>query len=110
GDFDKAREIYLELLEYLQQFKNLSELGKLYNNIARIENKVGNFREGVNNLIKALKCFDEAGDQESKAIAYLNLGGNYAKRGEFENALTYHKKALATSLQYGGVYLGNIYE
>ncbi|SEA82295.1 Tetratricopeptide repeat-containing protein [Flavobacterium gillisiae] len=85
----KAEKVYDNLHQY-------SSLGKTLINKATLQYKAGDFSGSENSIIRALRVIKE--EKKVNNILYdANnlLGILYVELGEYDNALSYHNKALA---------------
>ena len=68
----------------------------IYNNIGNIYKSMGDFKNSLEFLNKALEIDERLfqGDNEKKAIVYSNMGDLYRNMGEYKKSIVFHEKSL----------------
>ncbi|CAF1281504.1 unnamed protein product [Adineta steineri] len=93
GHFNKAEELYKELLE-----QSLDDYDKdiYYHQLGYIKDKQGNYEQAVEYYKKALEIekTNLPANHPSLATTYNNIGKVYVHKGEYSKALSFYKKAL----------------
>ncbi len=72
----------------------LTQLATIFNNIAYIKEKKGDFKLSLEYYFKSLKIRNERGDLKGVAISLNNIGFLHKKKGELDIALEYYNKSL----------------
>jgi DNA-binding CsgD family transcriptional regulator/lipopolysaccharide biosynthesis regulator YciM len=101
GDTDKARNTYLNSLEYLINNRakysidlyNRSLL-TLYNNLGNIENETGNNVKGKEWYFKGLQLAEQVNSIEQQGRISHNLGKLYLEEVKYDSAKVYLKRAI----------------
>ncbi|MEH2389119.1 MAG: tetratricopeptide repeat protein [Nostoc sp.] len=96
-----------EAVSYLQQAQSIfiahqqfHELAITYKAIATVHNKLGNTKEALDSLSKALKIYRETlKDSSGEADTLYNIGFVYSIAGETKTAINYYKQALEIQRQ-----------
>lgn len=104
--------------------KNYSLLGNIYSNLAATYAKINNYDKAIDYCQKALNVAQNshAKTQDNVLIAliYDDLGNIFASKGELQEAIKFHNKALKIKAQFSKIFkhsdialtyntLGNIY-
>ncbi len=86
---------YLEKAKELAEKKDVTDvLSAVYNNLARVHDKLGNRYEANEYYLKAAMLFEKSNDFKNLAIAYNNLGTINLSFQNFTEALHYFFEAL----------------
>ncbi len=109
GDYKKSEAIYKDLIIIHQKKHNIPELAKIYNNLGRVYNKIGNYEKGAENLLLALSSFESIKDFNSASATLLNLGILNLRMNHPEKALSYLIRTLKNTSNNPEL-SGNIYE
>ena len=95
---DSSFQFYYKAEKMYEKLGDNVNLGKILINKANLQYKAGDFlgsEKSVFNVLRIIK-----GEKQTNNIlydAYNLLGINYGELAEYENAITYHNKALAIS-------------
>ena len=93
GHFDKAEELYNELLN--QSFDRHKE-AIYYNSLGNIKHQQGDHKKAIDCYEKALRIFQTTlpVNHPTLARSYSNIAAVYYNTGEYSKALSFSKKAL----------------
>jgi len=101
GDIDKARETYMNSLEYLQANKEMYSqelrnrtLLALYNNLGNVENESANNSKSKQWYFKGLQLAEQVNSIEQQGRISHNLGKLYLEEQQYDSAKVYLKRAL----------------
>lgn len=101
GKDDVAKKYWSEALEGYKK-KRFPKIYALYNNLAILEEKAGNYQGAKRIYTDALNQSIKLSDDKGKFNAYQNLGIVSFKLSEFESALDYSFKAKHIAAQFKG--------
>jgi tetratricopeptide (TPR) repeat protein len=73
----------------------------MHNTYGNCLNGMGNFKDAINHLLKALKIFTQIDDKRGIAAVLNNLGTNYQKQQFYQDALDNFEKALKINIETG---------
>jgi len=98
GQSDKAQQVY-ELL--LEQSADESEKALIYNQLAIVKNRPGEYKEAIEFYKKSLEIYKKTlpSDHPNLAKSYNNIGLVYHSMGEYSKALSYYEKAFEIQQQ-----------
>jgi len=95
SDYDNAIKFVTESLHIREERKEKKEaVASCLNNLCLAYLHKGNYPEALENGIRALRLFEEAGNIESQGLIYNNLGLIYFEMSLFSEALECQFKAL----------------
>lgn len=94
GDFLPARQVYAELIPYLQQHGLAHQLATAYHNVASTYYERGDPTEAERYFKLAIETAREQDPQANVAAQLEELGGLYALKGRCERAFDYLHDAL----------------
>lgn len=115
--YDSARYMLEHAEELAVKHKYNNALPNIYNNLATISNREGNYLDAIEKYLQAAKLFQELEYWIALAQVYQNIGVVYDKLENFEDAIIYMIKALEinkkenhlTGLQGNYNSLANVY-
>ncbi|MGD2182422.1 CHAT domain-containing protein [Lusitaniella coriacea LEGE 07167] len=105
-DYQNAREIYQESLEFDEQLEGISEQQKLsnqastYHNLGRVAQELREWEDARGYYQQALSLFIEYNDRHSQASTYHQLGIVAEELREWEDARGYYQQALSLFIEY----------
>lgn len=110
GDLNKARETYLNSLEYLQvnseryglDLYNRSLLA-LFNNLGNIENESANNQKSKYWYFKGLQLAENVNSIEQQGRICHNIGKLYLEEEQYDSAKVYLQRALIHRKSYGNI-------
>jgi len=94
GEYRRALDLYDSSMDIARKLKREDIIGKLYNDIGIVYEKVANFPEAINSYKKSLDIMTQLQDTLRVGFAYLNLGIVYMYDKNYELAKSYHSTAL----------------
>ncbi len=89
---DVAETIFLNLAEKKAEIQPL-DLAKIYDKLALVNYFLGNFDKRTDYNLKAIKIYEEVGDEVLLGNAYGGLGYSFRTR-DIEKAMYYMRKAI----------------
>lgn len=97
GDFDAALASFNAALSIAQQLKRPDAVSRVYNNMGLLFQGQGNARLALDYFGRSLDLKVDDGGRGTQDIANTlnNIGGLYSELGDYEQALTHHRRALA---------------
>ncbi len=114
---DKALGIFVECTNYSQtnfSTQNYIQLADIYNYIGRIKGDAfNNYKEANEAFSKANEIYETKSLPDDKTLSYtcINLGRNYLRQGENQNAKVFLKKALDIYIKFNDRnYIGKCYQ
>ncbi|CAF1275514.1 unnamed protein product [Adineta steineri] len=98
GQFDKAEDVYLVLLDQIKDDRNKAPI---YQQLGSIKNNHGKYEEAITLYEKSLAIYQKTcpPNHPDLAASYNNLGGTYKSMGNYPIALSYYEKALEIKQQ-----------
>jgi adenylate cyclase len=111
---NKALEYFIKALPITEELEDNNTLGSVTANIGEIYLDKNQFDSALFYFQKSKKSLDNS---EDEAYALNNLGRFYTKKGNYEEAIRYHKSAFDTAQKIDGtlymaqsiLYLGDAY-
>lgn len=94
GAFPKAKEYFLQSLNYYTQTKNEKGKAEVNNSIASINFAQGNFPAAVEGYLNSLKFYEDINDRQGMLSTLNNLGSVYTKQNNFSKAIEYNLRAI----------------
>jgi len=94
--YQPAIEYYEKALDYFYEQKSPDIKIYIYTRLGHAEKKLGNYNNALFNYEKPLNLYLLNKDKNISE-AYNNIGVIYKLTGQYQQALTYHQKALAES-------------
>ncbi len=113
SSYDTARMYYQKGIDLSKKMKSPLGVAKFQQNMGVLAIHQGNYTEGVDYYLKALKVYEELHEKDLTVGLLNNMGTLYSCRlGEHEKALTYYQKGLAISNEspYKSILLMNMGE
>lgn len=114
GDLKSSFEWFYKSLELYKAMRNENAIASIYNNIAALNVKIGDFKEAIDSYNLALNIYNSRTEenQQNIAMCYNNLGAVYYEEKKYTDALKYYQKALELlerilpkdHHQFGGAY------
>ena len=110
NNYQKAREIYQEIVELCQDLKRLpetqvkSELAVAYHQLGIVAQEFREYGEARQNYQQALAIKIELGDRYFQAITYHQLGTVAEEFREYGEARQNYQQALAIKIEFGDRY------
>lgn len=115
GDDPKSIEYHLQSLKVAEEINNKLRIATNLNNIGSVyANKATTMDKAQEYFLRALPIFQELDYPDGVAIASVNIGETYFKRGLYDSALTYFETSAkiyegTAGAAYALSYLGEIY-
>lgn len=100
GNNAKALEYYVLVDELGEEIGKENVAGNQIN-IATTYNRMGNRREAIKYLFKAMRIFESLGNAKGMSYSYNNLGVLFKQQGNLRDAEIYLKKSLALKEKEG---------
>lgn len=94
GELDLAINAYLQSIEYAYKCKNSKDVVLTLVNISTVYMKGKNFDMALENAKKALNLSTELKDSSHLGFINITFGKILNEQGKYEEALSYHDKAL----------------
>ena len=93
--FTNSQQLYEALVKSDRKNNDYKNgLANVYGSIGIVCSEQNNYAKGLEYYFKALKLFQETGQEEIVAIVYNNIGDIYSTQKEYTKALDYFNKAL----------------
>ncbi|MBI4999996.1 MAG: tetratricopeptide repeat protein [Euryarchaeota archaeon] len=113
GDFARAREQYLKVLESSGRANDLAGMANGYNNLGATYQWTGDLEGAVSNYKKSLTLWEKLGNLYGISSTLSNIGVALTDMGDFDRVLDYHNRSLAIRRKIGnlegvGISLSNI--
>ena len=99
GNYIKALETHLRVLQIYENRNDMSEVATCYNNIARIYEGQEDYRNALNYYLRAKYIFAIEHKNDYLLITLLNIGYDYEKINQLDSALLYQNQAYQLGLQ-----------
>lgn len=91
-NYDEAYSFYVKSLDFFVKERNI---GNAYSRISYVEQSRGNYVESISWLIKSNAIFEKIDFTGGRIANYIHLGILLSTTGDYEEAITYYKKAEA---------------
>ncbi|MFW5928558.1 MAG: BREX system ATP-binding domain-containing protein, partial [Thermoplasmatota archaeon] len=101
GDYEKAKEIFLEELELSKKLDNTEEISQSFHNLGSLLIRFGDHEKAVEQLEKAISMWKEDDNQKGLYKSINNLGIIYLNHGKLDKAKEYYKKSLELNKMVG---------
>ncbi len=101
GDFHTANKYFLEGLQVAELTRNEQVQSVCLNNLAILNQELGNYREALKYQRKALVFFEKNNLILNIGLLYENMGILYANMGVQDSAIFYYDKSLLFLKQMG---------
>ncbi len=96
GDFKNALPYSLAAVRYSEVITtSKADIGGLWLNTANVYTELGEYKKAMECNLKALRLFEEAGNQLGESFCYNSISVGYLKLNQFPKALEYAQKSLA---------------
>jgi transcriptional regulator with GAF, ATPase, and Fis domain len=95
GDFVKAEKLLIRALDVHGEYLQANERAKLYNDLAWVHYRMGQFDKSLENCLLVHKLLDEKHHPLEIAQTYNLMGTINWNRTDYEGAVICHKKCLA---------------
>lgn len=92
GGIDSFNYWYKEAVESSHDNKSLSGNLLMLEPFSSKHN--GSYKQSVESLLKAIKYYQDTGDEEYLAVAYQNLAVDYSHLGDYNKQKEYNLKAI----------------
>lgn len=99
GNYVKALETHLEVLEMQEKRKDKIGIAIAYNTIAMVYREQKDYKNTLTYFTKAKKIFEDAKKNEFLVIALLNIGDSYEKMNKLDSALLFQNQALELGIR-----------
>jgi CHAT domain-containing protein/Flp pilus assembly protein TadD len=95
-DYNAAQQAYEQAIRVRKDALGLqsADLSRSYHNLGVALKEKGNFRTAIDQLLKAVLIRRQLEDKSHLATSYQELGIVYAREGDYDYALEYHRAAL----------------
>ena len=93
GEMDTALELYTEVLEQAEEIGDKLSVGNSLGDIGGIYWKKGDYKQALNNFLKAKVIFEELGSKANIATCLHRIGILHEYKGEIDTALAHYQKA-----------------
>jgi tetratricopeptide (TPR) repeat protein len=95
-DYNAAQQAYEQAIRVRKEAPGpeSADLSRSYHNLGVALKEKGNFRSAVDQLLKAVLIRRQLEDKSHLATSYQELGIVYAREGDYDFALEYHRAAL----------------
>lgn len=94
GNYPQALQYYLDALRLAEKIKDLTGVGRLYNNTALIYFSQGKYDEALDHQMRSLEVKRQINDKTGIATSLNNIGNIYKNQKRFKESLAYHFEAL----------------
>ena len=95
---EKAISYYRKCIKIFSRLDNKTGIGYCYNAIGSIYIKNADYDNALDNLLKSLKKYEDAGGVDLKSGTLNNIGLVYKEIGNYEKALEYFIQAYESSI------------
>lgn len=110
GNYPRSFEYHLEALKIAEKIKNQTLIAAIYNNLARVSTERSDHETALEFYFKAWRTFELLDRSDYVAIALLNIGDTYDRKGKADSAMYYLGLAREQAIKAGSDYLlGAIY-
>ncbi len=110
GLYHKKSGNLKKAIEYFKKAANINAAGVSRSNIAgqlmnigNTYNLLGDYKNALINHLKAMKIFEEEGNQKGQSFTYQNISNSFIMLQRFSNALSYANKSIALKKQLNDV-------
>src|SRR5690554_2213612 len=93
--YAQAMEQFFKSLEINESLDDLPAVAGNFNSIAKVYQHTGDFDNGLNYCIEALKIYEATHEEKGRMRSLLNIGVIHQKKGNYGEAISYYKDALA---------------
>jgi len=90
--YDEAYLYYIKALQIAQKKQLINNIGNYYNDLGRIQLRIGNLESSLDFHTKAYKIFSKADNKKQKMISAANIAVLQSKIGPIEKAILTLKK------------------
>ena len=94
GDYNKARDQYLKLLETAEMNGNLSQKAHALHDLGGTCLQVSNYDEAIKYFQQSLQGFEELGELHDRALALNSIGLCYQNLNNYEEAIKCYQQSL----------------
>ena len=101
GEFDRARELYAELLELARARGDAEGIARGLSDLGTVAAAIGDLERAAELLQESVDAFQELGEHGRAALALGNLGHVAFQRGDYTRAVEATLEALATERANG---------
>jgi len=100
GDHYKSALFLEQSLALNDQHRNINSVAMVLNNLGKVNASRGNINDAFDNYQQVLRLKEDI-DKSFEAEAVFNLANLFTKQGNYDEALRYHKRALAINRALG---------
>lgn len=93
ADYGHATDYFFKSFAIASPLKDKGLLADVCNNLGTVNMKIGNYKEALNYLNKAIEIYDEKGLEKNKASTLNNMGLVYMNINNFKKAKDCFKRA-----------------
>jgi DNA-binding LytR/AlgR family response regulator len=97
---DSAQAIFQKALVYAQKSGNRAIEGKIWLNLATLNNTAARYKDALGFADKAISAAYYVKDPFEQAKGYYTIGNTFFMQEDYKEALFYYKKALAVKMPY----------
>ena len=101
GDFERARELYADLLELARASDDAMGIARGLSDLGTVAAAVDDLDRAAELLRESVDAFNALGERGRAAIALANLGHVAQQRGDYDTAFAATLEALATEQELG---------
>lgn len=103
GDFKSALPFALAAIKYAEEGKSATKayIAGQWLNASNVYEGMGDYKNAMVCILKALQLFEEAGNKLGVAFAYTSISGLYFNLKQYKNALEYGQKSLVMKKSMG---------
>ena len=94
SQYDVALENYLKAANYFEKEKDSATMASVYNGIGAAYEHYGNDSLSLNYFKRSYRLSELLGDKRRAALAINNCANIYSRRGEYQTAIPYLRKAV----------------
>ncbi|NPD46447.1 MULTISPECIES: tetratricopeptide repeat protein [unclassified Lentimicrobium] len=101
NDYEKALETHLLALKIRNRMGNPRQMAESYGNVGLVLTLMGNYSEAETNLKKSSELYSGLGVKDGEGYTIHNLGLNYYKEEDYQNALSCGRTAYGIASELG---------
>ncbi len=110
GKSDSAMKLYQSVLQYEKDTNMWMPASRAANYMSNEYRRNGDLKKALEYIFKVEKIFTNANKLKKLSGVYENLAGVFFDLGDFDKAISYDKKAIATAIEYKlNAYLSGMY-
>lgn len=100
-DYQKALNYIIECIEITKKYLNNKDLETAYGNLSLIYDEMGNKKESISALKKALEISEGNGHISTQIGCYINLASVLLQTGDAKEGMSYLEKAIVLAQKMG---------